>query len=104
MPADKSEITYEQYLEAQLLIATVKADRWWKRNQLPGQPVERPSAAEIGSFSALKAAKYLGIGKSKFYELIRAGDLPAGFGVGGRPKWLKADLDKYLAKQKRKAT
>lgn len=96
------EITYEQYLEARLTIATVEADWDWKQHQIAGMPVHRPTATETGAMDGTRAAKYISVGKSKFYELIRDGELPEGADIGGRPKWLRVDLDKYLAKRKRK--
>lgn len=99
--AESSHITYEQYLEAILVQATVEAAWKWNQNQIPGMPVKRTSAVEAGALPAPAAAKYIGVGKTKFYELVGK-EIPEGSEIGGRAKWLKVDLDKYLAKQSRK--
>lgn len=101
MLENKQDISYTQFLEAKLLIATVEADWEWKQNQAAG-PVKRVTAEAVGALTAVPAAKYIAVGKSKFYELVRNGELPQGTVIGGRPKWMRVDLDTWLAKQKRK--
>lgn len=100
--ADSSHYSFEQYREARITIATIEAEIWWRQNVENSQPVARPVAGDVAAISAGNAAKFLSISKSTFYELVRAGAIPKGFAVGGRRKWLRSDLEKYLAKQKRK--
>ena len=48
------------------------------------------------------ARDYLVVGDSKFYELIRSGQIPDGVLIAGVKRWFKKDLDRYLEQQTRK--
>lgn len=100
--AESNHYTFEQYREARMLIAAVEAEIYWRHNVESSHPIARPVAGDVAAISASDAAKFLSMSKSKFYELCRAGEVSKGFEVGGRRKWLRADLEKYLAKKKRK--
>jgi len=50
---------------------------------------------EKRGFTAAEARRYLGIGKSKFYDLLNSGRLKARRN-GGRLLFLRCDLDSYL--------
>lgn len=49
------------------------------------------------------ACEYLDIGTTKFSELIKSGDLPKPFRLGGRDRWLREDLDQVVRKLARGA-
>jgi excisionase family DNA binding protein len=51
--------------------------------------------AEKRGFTAAEARRYLGIGKSKFFDLLNSGQLKARRD-GGRLLFLRSDLDNYL--------
>lgn len=63
-------------------------------------------AAELGGASSgscwpqamgiKKACEYLDIGETKFREMLKVGDLPEEFPLGGRPHWHRAELDKAI--------
>ncbi|TWT35881.1 hypothetical protein KOR34_07770 [Posidoniimonas corsicana] len=46
--------------------------------------------------------EYLDIGRTKFGEIVKAGELPKPFQLGGRPHWLREDLDRYVRKLARR--
>lgn len=45
------------------------------------------------------ACKYLSMGETKFREEITDGAIPEGKKIGGRPHWLRTDLDDYLRRK-----
>lgn len=50
------------------------------------------------AYRAAAAWKYLGIGKSLFYELVKQGKLKPPIKLSERTSaWLKSDLDEFLA-------
>lgn len=96
--------TFEEYQQARITIAAIEAEIWWRQNVEAGRPISRPTNGEAAALSVKEAAKFLAIGKTKFYALIRTGEIRKGFEVGGRPRWLRTDLEQYVAKQSRKGT
>ena len=54
-----------------------------------------------GSFNIKASCQYICIGETKFRELVDLGEIPKPFPLGGRPHWLREDLDKYLLRQSR---
>lgn len=52
---------------------------------------------QMGAMSVDEARHYLGdIGRTKFYELVRSGQIPKRH-IGTRVVFLKCDLDDFLA-------
>jgi len=49
--------------------------------------------------TALQSAKYLGIGKTKFFELVDQGKIVP-VDIGGTRMYRRADLEKYVANLK----
>lgn len=49
-----------------------------------------------------RACEYLDIGSTKFGELVKAGEIPEPFELGGRDHWLREDLDRYVRRKARK--
>lgn len=47
------------------------------------------------------AAKYVGMGRTKFVALEKAGEIPQRLLIAGRPRWDRRDLDKYIERQRR---
>jgi hypothetical protein len=62
-----------------------------------GTPAEGAITFIPAAFDAEDAAKYIGIGRTKLFELRDSGDVKT-VEVGGRPKYLKKDLDRLLSK------
>lgn len=62
-----------------------------------GAPQHATIDCTPAAFDGDDAAKYLGIGRTKLLEYRNAGDLKTVM-VGGRPKYLRKDLDRLLAK------
>jgi excisionase family DNA binding protein len=48
-----------------------------------------------------EAAKYLGIGTTKFRELEAAGEIPKRVPIAGQPRWDRQELDRYIDRQRR---
>lgn len=62
-----------------------------------GTPTEGTISFVPAAFDAEDAAKYIGVGRTKLFELRDEGKIKT-VEVGGRPKYLKKDLDKLLAR------
>lgn len=97
MPANRTEITKEQYLEARLIIATVEANTWWEQNRLRDRPVER-SAVDSSLLNFSEAQQYTKFKETKFRALMREKKLPKAHFIEGKNLWMKEELDKALSK------
>jgi excisionase family DNA binding protein len=53
--------------------------------------VHQPAA-----FTAIQAAKYLGMSKPSLYRGVASGQIPGAVRTPGGPRWRKKCLDKYL--------
>ena len=52
------------------------------------------------SLRAKEARKYIGVGHTLFYKLVKQGDLPAGIKISERCTiWRQSDLDEFLARR-----
>lgn len=61
-----------------------------KKPQKPALPEQRLL------WSASELAVVLGLSRSKIFELISQGSLPASFKLGGARKWRRADILKWI--------
>jgi excisionase family DNA binding protein len=61
----------------------------------PAVTTRAPSAIEPRTLSPAKAARYLGIGKTKMWALLMAGRIPSKK-LDGRTLVLTSDLDAFL--------
>lgn len=93
--SQSEEIRYREFIAAACIVATVLADRLWNATNAPAT-VRKPLAAEPQALNAQQAAKYIGLGRTKFLELAKAGEAPKPVRIGGRPRWLTKQLDRYL--------
>lgn len=60
---------------------------------------------EVGAFRAKEAAAYLGIGMTKFYELIKDGKISKGLPLSHSCKlWRKKTLDEFLDRLEQEQT
>lgn len=91
------KITFEQYLEAELTVATVKATAWWQANLAEGKPVERP-ATESDWLDFIAVLKHTKFGETKFRELMREQAMPSGRDVGGKLMWHRPEVDRAMLK------
>ncbi|MDE0289444.1 MAG: helix-turn-helix domain-containing protein [bacterium] len=56
-----------------------------------------PREVEPVALDSHNAAKYVGVGRSTFLKLVKAGDAPAGIRISkGRVIWRRSDLDQWL--------
>jgi hypothetical protein len=62
-----------------------------------GTPADGVVSFIPAAFDATEAAKYIGIGRTKLFEYRDSGAIKT-VDVGGRPKYLRKDLDKLLTR------
>jgi hypothetical protein len=62
-----------------------------------GSPADATIQFIPAAFDADDAAKYIGIGRTKLFEYRDSGAIKT-TNVGGRPKYLRKDLDRLLTK------
>ena len=55
-------------------------------------------AAQPYSFTVWGAMHYTGLGRSRIYKLVKAGEI-ASFTIGSRRMFLRADLDAFMDRQ-----
>jgi len=67
-----------------------------------GQTSGRVITCEPIAFDRKGAANYIGVSPSKISELLSAGELSTVV-IGGRPKYLKEELDRYVERLRRKS-
>lgn len=59
--------------------------------------IEVSTNEAVALFRAKEAAKYLGIGTTKFYEIVKTGKIGAGLRFGCRCRvWRRQVLDEYI--------
>ncbi|MEO1496193.1 MAG: helix-turn-helix domain-containing protein [Planctomycetota bacterium] len=48
------------------------------------------------------AAKYVGVGETKLRQLTAAGEIPSPIQLGGRPKYVREELDAFVRREIRR--
>jgi len=97
MPSNRTNLTFEQYLDAEILRATARAHAWWQQNMADIKPIERP-AAETDWLDFPAVLKHTTFGETKFRELMKDNQMPRGKDVAGKLLWHKPAVDRAMAK------
>lgn len=96
----------EEVVNAGMILGAVIASRLFDGQIPESLALISSGSKEKAEFPALLTAtqtqRYISIGRTKFYQLIKQPGFPRPVDVGGHPRWDRRALDKWIDKQNKR--